>query len=58
MNYGKWHNKYSDDCDLKYNSFQTRKNYKSQVLCFLVKFKSYEQPKSIPTDDIKKWHLK
>lgn len=58
MDYGKWLDKYSLDLNLKYsNSEQTRKNYYSCVSCFLIHFKKMEQPKSIPTDEIKKYLL-
>lgn len=57
MDYGKWINKYSVDCDLKYSSQNTRNVYKSCVKTFLFRFKNYEQPKSIPTQDIKNWLL-
>ena len=58
MDSGKWLNKYSVDCKLKYPSVATQKNYISQVDKFLCDFKQYEQPKSIPTQDIKEWLLK
>lgn len=57
MDSGKWVDRYSVDCDLKYQSESTRKNYKSCVKKFLYDFEKYEQPKSIPTEDIKKWLL-
>lgn len=57
MDYGKWTERYSVDCRLKYNSENTRYNYISQVRSFLLKFKDYEQPKTIPTDEIKEWLL-
>jgi integrase/recombinase XerD len=57
MNTGKWIDKYSVDCKLKYNSPATQENYISQVKSFLYYFKDEEQPKSIPTDKIKEWLL-
>lgn len=46
------------DCDLKYNSPATRKNYKSQVTSFLYHFeKRYREPKEISTSEIKLWLL-
>jgi integrase/recombinase XerD len=57
MDCRKWMGKYSTDCDLKYNSTETRKNYKSAVNVFLNYFKEYREPKEIPTDKIKEWLL-
>lgn len=57
MDYGKWIERYSADCRLKYPSEATRKNYISQIISFCNRFKNYEQPKSIPTEDIKNWLL-
>ena len=57
MNHGKWLNKYSVDCRLKYPSKSTQENYISGVSLFLNYFKNYEQPKCIPTQDIKQWLL-
>lgn len=53
----KWLDRYSVDCDLKYNSKKTRKNYKSGVALFLSVFQSYSEPKEIPTMEIKEWLL-
>ena len=52
-----WYNKYCLDCDLKYSSEKTRKNYKNSVGMFLGYFEKEEQPKSIDTDKIKGWLL-
>lgn len=57
MDCRKWSDKYSTDCDLKYQSDATRENYKSCVRQFLYYFKDYREPKEIPTDEIKKWLL-
>lgn len=57
MDYGKWVDKYSADCRLKYNSKSTQENYISQVKSFLWYFKNEEQPKSIPNEKIKEWLL-
>lgn len=57
MDSGKWLNRYSVDCRLKYPSLATQKNYISCVSVFLDKFKDYEQPKAIPTESIKSWLL-
>lgn len=54
---GTWRERYSVDCRLKYGSASTQKNYISQVTSFLARFQHYDQPKSIPTDEIKKWLL-
>ena len=53
MDSGKWMERYSVDCKLKYPSLATQKNYISGVSLFLHHFKDYEQPKAIPTDQIK-----
>lgn len=57
MDYTKWYNKYCVDCDLKYNSENTRSNYKSCVSLFINKFKYIDQPQRIANDDIKQWLL-
>ena len=57
MNSGKWINKYSVDCRLKYPSKATQDNYISSVTLFLTHFKNEEQPKCIPTQKIKEWLL-
>jgi len=57
MDYTKWYNKYCVDCDLKYNSENTRSNYKSCVSLFINKFKYVDQPQRISNDDIKQWLL-
>jgi len=58
MDSGKWLNRFSLDCEMKYtNSIQTRNNYRSCVSVFLERFKSFEQPKSIPTETIQKYLL-
>lgn len=53
----KWHNKYSTDIRLVYNSEATKNNYKSQVLSFLNYFKNEIEPKSIDNEKIKLWLL-
>lgn len=57
MDLGNWIKRYSVDCQLKYNSISTRKNYKSCVKSFLEYFIHFDQPKSIPTQEIKEWLL-
>lgn len=57
MDIRKWHDKYSIDIRLVYNSEATRENYKSQVRCFLEYFKNEVEPKSICNDKIKLWLL-
>lgn len=57
MDYTKWYNKYCVDCDLKYNSDNTRSTYKSCVSLFLNRFKKVDQPQRIANDDIKEWLL-
>lgn len=57
MDCRKWSDKYSTDCDLKYQSESTRENYKSCVRQFLYYFNDYREPKEIPTDKIKQWLL-
>lgn len=53
-----WKNKFSLDLKLKYsNSEQTRSNYLSCVVSFLVFFKEQKEPKSIPTEEIKNYLL-
>ena len=57
MDIRKWHDKYSTDIQLVYNSNATRENYKSQIRCFLDYFKNDVEPKSICNDKIKLWLL-
>jgi site-specific recombinase XerD len=58
MDSGKWLNRFSLDLESKYtNSLQTKNNYKSCVSVFLERFKNFEQPKSIPTEDIQRYLL-
>jgi site-specific recombinase XerD len=57
MDIRKWHNKYSIDVQLVYNSGATLKNYKSQVLSFLNHFKDEVEPKAIDNEKIKLWLL-
>ena len=57
MTLGTWVERYSVDCRLKYGSASTQKNYISCVTQFLARFQNYDQPKSIPNDEIKKWLL-
>jgi site-specific recombinase XerD len=58
MNNRKWIERYSTDCNLKYNSFQTQSNYKSCVTKFVFAFNHYNEPKEIPTQEIKEYLLK
>lgn len=58
MNYRKWIDRYSTDCRLKYNSEATFSNYISCVKSFLIKFNKYNEPKEIPTHEIKEYLLK
>lgn len=57
MNIEKWLNRYSVDCKLKYSSESTYDNYKSCVKSFLYKFNMYNEPKEVPTDEIKQYLL-
>lgn len=57
MNYRKWIERYSTDCKLKYNSESTFNNYVSCVKSFLIKFDKYNEPKEIPTQEIKEYLL-
>lgn len=57
MDIRKWHDKYSIDTRLVYNSEATRENYKSQVRCFLEHFKDEVEPKAIDNEKIKLWLL-
>ena len=57
MDIRKWHNKYSIDISLVYNSEATKNNYKSQVLSFLNYFKKEIEPKAIDNEKIKLWLL-
>ncbi|MCC6448599.1 MAG: tyrosine-type recombinase/integrase [Chitinophagaceae bacterium] len=57
MDFGKWTDRYSVDCRLKYQSEATCKNYISSVKMFLEHFKTYGQPKEVPTQKIKEWLL-
>ncbi len=57
MDIRKWTDKYSTDCQLKYNSMATQDNYISQVKSFLYFFKNETEPKSISTNSIKEWLL-
>lgn len=57
MDIRKWYDKYSIDIQLVYESEATRKNYKSQVWCFLNKFGNEVEPKSIDNEKIKLWLL-
>jgi len=57
MDIRKWHDKYSTDIRLVYNSEATKNNYKSQVLSFLNYFKNEIEPKSIDNEKIKLWLL-
>lgn len=53
----KWQNKFSIDIQLVYSSQATRKNYKSQIWCFLNHFKNELEPKAIDNEKIKLWLL-
>ncbi len=57
MDIQKWYDKYSIDIQLVYSSDATRKNYKSQIWCFLNKFRNEVEPKSIDNEKIKLWIL-
>lgn len=57
MNYRKWIERYSTDCKLKYNSDATLNNYVSCVKLFLNRFNKYNEPKEIPTQEIKDYLL-
>lgn len=57
MIFRKWYDRYSNDCELKYPSPRTHKSYKNSVGMFLNYFKNEVEPKSISTEDIKKWLL-
>lgn len=57
MDIRKWHDKYSIDIELVYNSIATKNNYKSQVWCFLNHFKNEVEPKAIDNEKIKLWLL-
>lgn len=57
MDFRKWHDKYSTDCQLKYPSKRTQENYLCSVGTFLKYFEKEIEPKSISTEDIKKWLL-
>lgn len=52
-----WQKKFSIDIQLIYNSEATRKNYASQVWCFLNHFKAEKEPKAIDNEKIKLWIL-
>lgn len=57
MDIRKWYDKYSIDIQLVYESEATRKNYKSQIWCFLNKFGNEVEPKAIDNEKIKLWLL-
>ena len=57
MDIRKWYDKYSIDIQLVYESEATRKNYKSQVWCFLNKFGNEVEPKAIDNEKVKLWLL-
>jgi len=57
MNLEKWINRYKTDCSMKYNSSATKDNYISGVKSFLVKFDKYNEPKEVPTQEIKEYLL-
>jgi hypothetical protein len=53
----KWEDRYSRDCDIKYQSSSTRNAYKHCVSKFLNHFKDEIEPKSISNHKIKDWLL-
>lgn len=53
----KWLERYSIDCNSKYQSEATRKNYKHCANQFLIAFDRYNEPKEVPTQEIKAWLL-
>lgn len=57
MDFRKWYDRYSKDCELKYPSNRTHKSYKNSVNLFLSYFKEEIDPKSIHIDKIKNWLL-
>lgn len=57
MNIRKWQERYSIDCDIKYQSKATRNTYKMCVKNFLKHFKDQPEPKAIPNQLIKQWLL-
>jgi integrase/recombinase XerD len=57
MHFRKWLDRYSTDCNLKYNSKATRANYISCVKLSLERFENYREPKEVPTHEIKEWLL-
>lgn len=57
MDIRKWQEKYSIDIRLLYNSENTRKNYISQINCFLYHFRNEIEPKAIDNEKIKLWLL-
>jgi site-specific recombinase XerD len=57
MDFLKWKERYSNDCKLKYPSKTTQNNYISNIGLFLYNFRDSKEPKSIKTDEIKKWLL-
>ena len=54
----KWAERYSTDCNSKYQSEATRKNYKHCINQFLVAFDRYNEPKEVSTQEIKEWLLR
>jgi len=57
MNNRKWEELYSTDLKIKYNSLSTQRTYYHLVVKFLNHFKSYREPKEIPTQKIKDYLL-
>tara|TARA_R110002050_G_scaffold239729_1_gene375865 strand:- start:60 stop:860 length:801 start_codon:yes stop_codon:yes gene_type:complete len=57
MEIRKWNERYSRDCNIKYQSESTRSSYKHCVSKFLHHFKNEVEPKAIPTFKIKDWLL-
>jgi len=57
MDIRKWQEKYSIDIRLLYESENTRKNYVSQINCFLYHFRNEIEPKAIDNEKIKLWLL-
>lgn len=57
MNLEKWLNRYKTDCAMKYNSESTKDNYISCIKSFILKFDNYNEPKEVPTQQIKEYLL-
>ncbi len=57
MNILNWIQKFSTDCQLQYQSVNTRENYKSHIWQFLNHFKEETEPKAIDNEKIKLYIL-